>query len=238
MQERTRELRESEEMYRTIFETTGTAAVMVEADNTISLANTEFEKLSGYSREELEGKENWTKFPTKESLERLKEYHRRRMMDPDDAPRSYEAQFIDSEGDIRDCLITVSVTAGTKTSVVFVADITAPKEEAERIQAAKMEALRQLVAGVAHKMNSPIGAIGSNNNISSRAIDIIRQIMTEEYPQELEEHKQLVNALVALEKTNEVSQAAADSIAKIVTNLRHFVRLAGNNVHYYASKAF
>ena len=225
VEERTRELRESEEMYRTIFETTGTAAVMVEADNTISLANTEFEKLSGYSREELEGKESWTKFPTKESLARLQEYHRLRMIDPETAPRSYEAQFVNSKGEIKDCLITVSIIAGTKTSVVLVADITEHKEEAERIQAAKMEALRQLVAGVAHQMNSPIGAISSNNDISSRAVSIIRQIMTEEYPQELEEHKQLMRSLAALEKTSEVSQAAADSIAKIVTNLRHFVRL-------------
>ena len=55
-------LRESEEMYRTIFETTGSAAIIVEEDTTIFLANTEFEKLSGYSREEIEG--NWKKWRT------------------------------------------------------------------------------------------------------------------------------------------------------------------------------
>ena len=49
IQRREEALRESEEMYRTIFETTGTAAIMIEEDTTISLANTEFETLSGYS---------------------------------------------------------------------------------------------------------------------------------------------------------------------------------------------
>ena len=40
-------LRTSEEKYRTIFENTGTATVLVENDATISLANSEFERLSG-----------------------------------------------------------------------------------------------------------------------------------------------------------------------------------------------
>ena len=41
-------LLESEDKYRTIFETTGTATVIIEEDTTISLANKEFEKLSGF----------------------------------------------------------------------------------------------------------------------------------------------------------------------------------------------
>ncbi|MCP2604304.1 PAS domain S-box protein [Candidatus Aminicenantes bacterium AC-708-M15] len=49
-------LRESEEKYRATFESTGTATTIVEEDTTISLVNSEFEKLSGYSKEEIEGK--------------------------------------------------------------------------------------------------------------------------------------------------------------------------------------
>ncbi|MGQ9570705.1 MAG: PAS domain S-box protein [Thermodesulfovibrionales bacterium] len=48
-------LRASEEKYRVVFETTGTAIVIVE-DDIISMVNTEFEKLSGYPKEEVEGK--------------------------------------------------------------------------------------------------------------------------------------------------------------------------------------
>ncbi len=43
------ELVESEEKYRTIFENTGTAVVIIEEDKTISMTDTQFEKLSGYS---------------------------------------------------------------------------------------------------------------------------------------------------------------------------------------------
>jgi PAS domain-containing protein len=49
-------LRKSENKYRTIFETTGTATVIIDEDMTISLANMEFERLSGYSKEEIERK--------------------------------------------------------------------------------------------------------------------------------------------------------------------------------------
>ena len=225
IQQREEALRKSEEMYRTIFETTGTAAVMIEEDTTISLANTEFEKLSGYSKEETEDKKSWTEFVTEGNLERLKEYHRLRRINPNTAPTNYESQFLNREGNIRDCLITVSMIPETKRSVVFIVDITEHKEEAERIQAAKMESLRQLVAGVAHEMNNPIGVISSNNDVSSRAIDKIKELLTEEYLQEIKENRQLSRTLAALEKMNQTNQIASERVAKIVANLRSFVRL-------------
>ena len=98
-------------------------------------------------------------------------------------------------------------------------------EEAERIQAAKMESLRQLVAGVAHEMNNPIGVISSNNDISSRAIDKIKEIFPKEYPPEIKENGQRIRTLDILEKMNRTSKVASDRIAEIVTNLRSFVRL-------------
>lgn len=48
--------------HQAVFGITGKAMMIVEEDATISLADTEFEKLSGYTREEIEGKKNWTEF--------------------------------------------------------------------------------------------------------------------------------------------------------------------------------
>lgn len=51
--------------YKAIFEHTGTATIIIEEDTTISLANSEFEKLSGYSKEEIEGKKAGQNSPQK-----------------------------------------------------------------------------------------------------------------------------------------------------------------------------
>jgi PAS domain S-box-containing protein len=83
-------LKESENRYRSVFETTGAGTLIVEEDNTISLVNKEFERVSGYSKEELEGKKSWTEFVAGEDLERTKGYRRQRLIDPELAPRNYE----------------------------------------------------------------------------------------------------------------------------------------------------
>ncbi len=218
-------LRESEEMYRTIFETTGSAAIIVEEDTTVFLANAEFEKLSGYSREEIEGKKSWTEFVLKDSMEKMMHYSNLREMDPDAAPKNCEGQLINRNGEIRDCLITASVMPATRRSIIFVVDITEHKEETERIQAAKMRALRELVAGLAHQMNNPIGAISSNNDISRHAVSRIRTILSEKYSQKVEIDKELAKTLAVLEDMHRVNQNAAENIAKVVVNLQRFVKL-------------
>jgi len=127
-------LRESEGRYRTIFETTGTATVIIEEDTTISLANTEFEKLCGYSKKEIEGKKSWTEFVAKEDLDRMKEHHRLRRIEPDAAPKEYEFQFIDRKGNVKGILLSVDVISGTKKSVASLLDITERKRAEEQLR--------------------------------------------------------------------------------------------------------
>ena len=121
-------MRKSEHEYRTIFETTGTATVIIEEDMTLSRANTEFERLSGYPKNHIEGKKKLTDFFDQESLERMKEYHRLRRLDPDAAPRNYECKLVDRKGNITTLLATVSVVPDTNQSVASFLDITERKE--------------------------------------------------------------------------------------------------------------
>ena len=95
------------------------------------------------------------------------------------------------------------------------------QEETERIQAARMESMHQLVSGVAHEIYNPIGAIFSNNDISSRTIIKINEMLVEE----LKENRQLSKTLSALERVNQTSKIASERIANIVSTLRSFVRL-------------
>jgi PAS domain S-box-containing protein len=127
-------IQESENLYRTIFENTGTATIIIEEDTTVSLVNTEFEKLSGYIKEEWEGKRSWTEFAVKEDVDRMKEYHYIRRTNPDAAPRNYEFGFIDSWGRVRDVFLTVALIPGTRKSVASIADITERKRAEEMLQ--------------------------------------------------------------------------------------------------------
>ena len=61
-------LKESEIRYRTIFENTGTAMVIIEEDTTVGFANNEFFRLTGYSNEDIDRRKSWTEFVHKDDL--------------------------------------------------------------------------------------------------------------------------------------------------------------------------
>ncbi len=138
-------LRKSEEMYRTIFNATGTAAVIVEEDTTISLINREFETLSGYSKEEIEGKKSWKEFFIEDYLDDLIRYHNLRRADPDSAPRQYEAALITRKGDVKQVIATVSMILRTNQNIAFMVDISGIKK-AEKATKQSKEKFRTLFA--------------------------------------------------------------------------------------------
>jgi len=133
-------LSESEEKYRTIFENTGTAMIILEADTTISHVNDEMEKIWGYSKEEIEGRVKWPTLVAAEDLQKMLEYHHLRRRDPDSAPRNYEFRFIHKDGGLRDAALTVSMIPGTKKSVISLRDIT----ELKKIELALRESEERL----------------------------------------------------------------------------------------------
>ncbi len=127
-------LYESKDTYRTLFETTGTATIIIEEDTTISHANKKFEQLSGYSKREIEGKKSWADFVgEKNALEKMKAYHALRRVNPDDAPRNYQFKFVNKNGVIKYILATVAVIPGTKKSIGSFQDITNLKRTQEAI---------------------------------------------------------------------------------------------------------
>ncbi|MFC2166014.1 PAS domain S-box protein [Acidobacteriota bacterium] len=137
-------LRESEERYRSVFENTGAATVIIDKDKTISMANTQFEQLSGYSKEEVEAKKKWTEFVASEDLKRMKLYHTLRRKDETSAPTEYEFKFIDRKGNAKDIYCKIGMIPGTTRSVASWMDITNRKEAEKALQESE-QGIRDLV---------------------------------------------------------------------------------------------
>ncbi len=177
-------LRESEEKYRTVFENTGNATIIVEEDTTLSLINTKFEVLSGFPKEEIEGKKSWIEFFDKKDLAKMKEYHHALRINPNAVPTNYEARFVDRNGHVRNVLISVSLIPGTKKTVESILDITERKKlEEQMLHTEKLASIGTLAAGVAHEINNPLAIILGFTDLllekaseNSELYDILRTI--------------------------------------------------------------
>ncbi len=136
-------LKDSENLYRAIFETTGTATIIIEDDMTIYLANSEYEKLTGYMKTDWEGKRKWTDYVASWDIDRLIYYHKQRRIDPSSVPRNYEFDLVDNSGNIRRMYITVSMIPGTKKSIASFTDLTFWYEAQNELKS-KTEKLEEL----------------------------------------------------------------------------------------------
>jgi len=125
---------ESEKKYRTVFENTGTATMILEDNMTVSMVNSQTEKLSGYTKEEIENKIKWTTFAHPEDLEKMKKYHIERRKAGGKAPTEYEFRLIDKKGNIRNIFMKIGIIPNTKKSIASLIDITKLKKTEEGLR--------------------------------------------------------------------------------------------------------
>lgn len=92
--------------------------------------------------------------------------------------------------------------------------------QAQLLQSAKMASLGDLVAGIAHDMNSPLGSIHANADLAERAVAIVRESISE-----AARDTKLGRALEALEQSSRTTLVASERILAIVRTLRQFARL-------------
>ncbi len=122
--QRIKALEESNKNYNIVFENTGTAITIIEEDTTISLVNSEFEALSGITKQEIEGRMNLAQFFSEKERDKIIEYHVLRRMDTPLVPRSFETEFLDNIGTIKPVYMAVSLIPHTNQSVASILDLT------------------------------------------------------------------------------------------------------------------
>ncbi|MDI6644224.1 MAG: PAS domain S-box protein [Methanobacteriaceae archaeon] len=127
-------LKESENRYRTIFENTGAATILFNKEGLITLTNSEMENVTGYKKEDIQGKRKWMEFVHPEDLPIMMEYNKKREINPESVPNSYEIRIINNKGEIRNAQITVDKIPNMDLYVTSMLDITNLKNAYQQLE--------------------------------------------------------------------------------------------------------
>ena len=111
----------SEAVYRTVFENSGTAMAVMEEDGTLSRVNSEFEKLTGYTKEEVEGVKKWADFGGGRDIIW-------------GGPAHSESRLLGKDGGVKIALVSAAFLPGTNKKVVSLLDLTERKRMEEELK--------------------------------------------------------------------------------------------------------
>ena len=97
------------------------------------------------------------------------------------------------------------------------------RTRADLVRSAQLATLGNLVRGVAHEINTPLGALVSNHDVTRRALDRLQIILEDEKvtEDELGEVRKIVHAVTGVQET---SAMAVERMKHVVGSLRTFAR--------------
>jgi two-component system, NtrC family, sensor kinase len=95
---------------------------------------------------------------------------------------------------------------------------------ADLVNQTRLATLGLMVAGLAHEINTPLGALNSNHDVLRRALGRLQAILEDEVvePHELEEVRRVVRAIDGILQVNDM---AVERMRSLVGSLRNFGRI-------------
>jgi PAS domain S-box-containing protein len=97
--------------------------------------------------------------------------------------------------------------------------------QSQLVQSAKMPSLGQLVAGIAHEINTPVGAISSMHDTLMRGVRRLKNNITPLLDKNDTESQKLASIMKIIEDANTVIESGTERVTTIVKRLRSFARL-------------
>jgi two-component system NtrC family sensor kinase len=235
-------LQESEELFRGIVENANDIVFTLTPDQKISYVSRNIEELLGYSPSEVIGKGHTPITHPDDSLQLVEFYES--IMVTGRKGAHFECRVMHRDGSVRWVTFNASVVKDREDKPLFIVgiahDFTEHKkfiEELERknvelenthsqlVQSEKMAALGMLVAGIAHEINTPIGAVNSMHDTLLRSLDKLREGVHGELKDDPESTKRFDALFGVIEDANKVMRSGIDRVTTIVRRLRSFARL-------------
>jgi len=89
----------------------------------------------------------------------------------------------------------------------------------------KMASLGQLVAGLTHEFNTPLGAIRSMKNTKSKALRRLQAALKNIAPDTAGKEHEIRNVMETISKADQLIDQGTERLNEIITNLKNFTRL-------------
>jgi PAS domain S-box-containing protein len=97
--------------------------------------------------------------------------------------------------------------------------------QTQLVQSEKMASLGMLVAGIAHEINTPVGAVSSMHDTLMRSIEKLKTSVRNECKANTETYSRLQSLFKTIEEANSVIDSGTSRVSNIVKRLRSFARL-------------
>lgn len=172
------DLKVSEERYKTLIENMEDIIYITDAGRKLKYFNNSFERSTGYSQEELIGKNLMGLF-SKKSVDRVEKTWKNQVNGEDVG--IFNMEISTKEGEIK-IIETHERVLWDKGKIVLVyglgRDVTRRKMlEEHLIQSEKLASMGEMLSGIAHEINNPLTAIIGNSQLLMRRSDLDYDVM-------------------------------------------------------------